>query len=144
MPLLILKNCKFVRGQNARISSVEAPSPLVKFNKWEHSVYAVSIFFYICMYIQPRAFVKLKRVSCALLSTHGRCGIKIKGIFINLYIFYYTSNSTFLIHAYVCTLAIIRTFVVILAEDYKSSFVVKFETTINDRIDFHKEEQIPP
>jgi len=29
------------------------------------------------------------------------------------------------------------------AGDYKSSLVVKFETTINDRIDFHKEEPIP-
>lgn len=42
-----------------------------------------------------------------------------------------------------CTFAIIRTFIVNPAEDYKSSLIVKFETTINDRIDFHKEEPIP-
>lgn len=66
-----------------------------------------------------------------------------KDAFVNLYIFYYTSNSTFFSYMLtVYTFAIIRTFITTPLEVVNLRSI-KFETTINDRIDFRKEEPIP-
>lgn len=72
------------------------------------------LFFYTCTIVNIYYKTEISNENHASLSICRRYGIEMKGMFINLYIFYYTSNSTFLIHAYMYTLSIIRMFIVTL------------------------------
>lgn len=75
-------------------------------------MYVLYVFFFYTYTYNHKLIVKLKRGSCVAFNTRKT---EIKDIFINLYIFLlYQQFSTFLIHAYMCTLAIIRTFIVTL------------------------------
>jgi len=135
-----------VGGQNVLSYFIHRSSQFyslpVKFNKWNTE--CACIYFLKYMYVCTTANTCETEASKvhASLSIHEDTVYKSR-IYLLTCIYFTIPAIRHFSYMLTCVHSLYQNVHCTPAGDYKSSFVVKFETTINDRIDFHKEEPIP-